>query len=646
MGYLYTYGRSLLPISETPVVSNPPIAVSEKIEFKKFSSETEYKDYIKSSDFSGLYNMNLSAPRSFETSIDTGSEVALSPQDSTWGGLGLESSEATGRVSETNVQVAGIDEPDIVKTDGEELYYSPSGGIYRSVQEPMLFEVSGVLPPEYEKPKTKALKVLPPEDIALDSEIDANGNLLLVGDMLLVFENQKVYGYDVKDPKNPEEKWTFDLDEKQQIVTSRLYNGKVYLVARTQLNSRSPCPVPLSTGGMSIPCTDVYHPVGINFPADSTYTAMILDPSNGEVKDKISFVGSNSNVILYMSPDAMYVTYSHYPDMVEFMYRFFKEKGSDIIPADVINQLGELVEMDISQEAKLVEFGKILEEYMQSASSDEQLKLENDFENRLKDFVKENARELEKTSIVKIGVKDLDILTTGTIPGTPLNQFSLDEYEGNLRVATTISGGIFGTGDSANDVYVLNENLDYLGSVKDLGLTERIYSARFIEDKGYVVTFRQIDPFYVIDMSDPSNPTMAGELKIPGYSAYLHPINKDKIIGVGEEDRKVKISLFDVSNPDNPTEVSKYSLDEYYTEVESNHHAFLMDAEHKVFFLPGSKGGYIFSYDNDQLTLKMAVADINAQRAIYINDYMYIVGSDKIKVIDENKWEKIKEFEL
>jgi uncharacterized secreted protein with C-terminal beta-propeller domain len=316
------------------------------------------------------------------------------------------------------------------------------------------------------------------------------------------------------------------------------------------------------------------------------------------------------------------------------------------MPEEFINSLEELSKMDISQEAKLTEMMVIMQKYLESIDSDEELRISTELENRMDDYVKENVRSLEQTGIVKINVDGFEIAATGSVPGAPLNQFSLDEYQENLRITTTLTGGTFGVGESANDVYVMDKNLDILGSVVDLGLTERIYSARFIEDKGYIVTFRQTDPFYVIDLHDANNPKMAGELKIPGYSAYLHPVNKDKIIGVGEEDRRVKISLFNVGDPENPQEISKYSLDEYYTEVESNHHAFLMDDKHKVFFLPGGKGGYIYSYEGDELSLKMAVAEVGVQRAIYIDDYMYIVGVDNILVIDENKWEKVKEFEL
>lgn len=647
VGYLVMYGRSFITPFLNPKSEEVPIASSQKFEFKKFSSDAEFAEFTKNVEASGLLSPVGDLGITANQAPTTGGTIDLAPESSGFGAMeGLRAEPP--RVSETNVQVAGIDEPDIVKTDGQELYYSQNLNFFRTLPQPLLEEdeIGISIPPEFEEPKTKAIKVFPPYEMSLDSEIDASGNLLLVDDMLLVFETKKVSGYDVSDPSSPSKTWTFDLDDKQEIVTSRLYGNKVYLVSRTFLNSFSPCPMPLVVNGLTVPCTDIYYPVGLNVPADSTYTALVINPSDGEVEDKISFVGSNSNAIIYMSPNSLYATYTYYTDLVEFLYNFFNEKGQDLMPVEFISSLEELSKMNLSQEAKLAEMMVLMEKYLQSIDSDQELRISTELENRMTEYLAENARSLEQTGIVKIDIDGFDISATTTVPGTPLNQFSLDEYQDNLRVATTITGGIWGSQGSANDVYVMNKNLEMLGSVKDLGLTERIYSTRFIEDKGYVVTFRQIDPFYVIDLTDPSNPKMAGELKIPGFSSYLHPIDKDKIIGVGEEEGKVKISLFDVSNPEEPKEISKYSLDEYYTEVEDNHHAFLMDDRHKVFFLPGSKGGYIISYDNDQLNLKMAVADVSAQRAIYIDDYMYIIGMDKISVFDENKWEKVKEFEL
>ncbi len=231
-----------------------------------------------------------------------------------------------------------------------------------------------------------------------------------------------------------------------------------------------------------------------------------------------------------------------------------------------------------------------------------------------------------------------------------LNQFSLDEYEGNLRVATTIGEQWFGrfgrVSESENDIYVLDDDLDIRGSVQGLGLTERIYSARFIGDTGYIVTFRQIDPFYVIDLSDPDDPEMKGELKIPGFSSYLHPLKDKLILGVGRENGQVKLSLFDVSNPSNPREQDKYILDEYYSDVENTHRAFLQDRDNEVFFIPGSQSAYIFSYANNEIDLEHAVADIGAKRALYIDDTMFIVGDRAIVSLDIDDWDELDRLKL
>ncbi len=183
------------------------------------------------------------------------------------------------------------------------------------------------------------------------------------------------------------------------------------------------------------------------------------------------------------------------------------------------------------------------------------------------------------------------------------------------------------------------------GKITDLGLTERIYSARFVEDKGYLVTFRRVDPFYVLDLSDPRNPKKVGELKIPGFSSYLHPIDKDKVLGVGQEGSNVKVSLFDVSNPADPKEISKYDMTEYWTDVSSNHHAFLLDQKHSVFFMPAGANGYVFSYNGNVLNLQRAVTGLQASRALYIDDYLYVLGDAKMVVLNENTWEEVKSFD-
>lgn len=623
----------LIPLISRP--SSPPV-ISEFKEIKKFSSEADFKSYLAKAELKYYGFMDMEGIRAMP--------MVEAP-------LGLGEKAIPERVSETTVQVAGIDEPDIVKTDGKEIYFSPGETYYwgrvwtEMISSP---QITG---------ETKVIKAFPPEDLNLETKIEQRGDLLLTKNILVIFSGTNIYGYDISQPKSPEKKWEIKLEEKNQILSARLYQDKIYLVTKTQIDTYRPCPIkPLSVGGvpLEIKCLDIYHPT-VPIPVDVTFTAMILEPASGKIEKNISFVGSSSDSILYMSENAIYVTYSYSGDFIAFYSRFFKEKAQDLVPAWFIEKLEKLTGYEISEQAKLTEFQVIFEQYKNSLSNDERLKMENEIQNRITDYFKENKRELEKTGIVKIGLEKFEIGNVGNVSGRPLNQFSLDEYKEHLRIATTIGeswrwagpiGFFGGQQESANDVYILDKDLKITGSVQDLGLTERIYSVRFLEDKGYLVTFRQTDPFYVLDLSDPYKPELKGELKIPGYSSYLHPITKDKILGIGKEGANVKISLFDVEKPETPSEVAKYNLDEYWSDILNTHHAFLLDSKHEIFFLPGSKGGYVFSYQENKLELKKAVSGISARRAIYINDWLYIIADNKIVVLNEINWEKVKELEL
>jgi hypothetical protein len=185
------------------------------------------------------------------------------------------------------------------------------------------------------------------------------------------------------------------------------------------------------------------------------------------------------------------------------------------------------------------------------------------------------------------------------VKGHLLNQFSLDEHEGNLRVATYTSTWILGEGaEQYTTIYVLDENLEQIGSLEQLARGERMYSSRFLENKLYLVTFKQVDPLFVIDLSEPTQPRVEGKLKIPGFSTYLHPYGKTYLIGVGREVEEqedgrtiqlgVKLSLFDVSDVENPIEVDKLVIgDGYtYTPVQYDHKAFLFDPKTRVLALP------------------------------------------------------------
>jgi len=182
------------------------------------------------------------------------------------------------------------------------------------------------------------------------------------------------------------------------------------------------------------------------------------------------------------------------------------------------------------------------------------------------------------------------------VEGTLLNQYSLSEHEGNLRVATTVYDG----SGSQSMITVLarkGDQLAQLGKVAGLGVGERIYAVRFFGDTGYVVTFRETDPLYTVDLSDPAAPKVTGELKITGYSAYLHPAGDGRLIGVGQEATDegrrtgAQVSLFDTADPAGARRVAQYHLAGAWTEVEGDPHAFLYWPEKGLVVLPVASGG-------------------------------------------------------
>jgi inhibitor of cysteine peptidase len=265
----------------------------------------------------------------------------------------------------------------------------------------------------------------------------------------------------------------------------------------------------------------------------------------------------------------------------------------------------------------------------------------------------------------------------GSVPGTPLNQFSMDEYDDVFRIATTRQDG--------NALYTLDESMQTIGRLEKLAPGERIYSARFMEGRAYLVTFRQVDPLFVIDVSDPRTPQVLGTLKIPGYSDYLHPYDATHLIGFGKETvqdksgtvlyQGMKVSLFDVSDVSRPIELFKTDIGDRGTESDllQDHKALLFSKEKGLLAFPVAvreaqatdgykdphqygaltfQGAYVYHVDlRDGFRLRGRVTHLSAQdrlkagydsydpaylvkRALYVGDTLYTVSDGAVKAND------------
>jgi inhibitor of cysteine peptidase len=262
------------------------------------------------------------------------------------------------------------------------------------------------------------------------------------------------------------------------------------------------------------------------------------------------------------------------------------------------------------------------------------------------------AEPLVTTTIYKIGVDGLSMRVSarGDFNGVLLNQFALDEKDGYLRLAAN-------NGDwnnRLNAVYVLDSDLAMIGSLENLAANESIQAARFVGDTLYLVTFRQIDPLFVIDLCDPTEPKVLGELKMPGFSSYLHPVDANHVLGIGSEGSRVKISLYDVSDPANPQEVSNYltAEDSYaYSQAQLDYKAVLFSAEKHLLVIPISvynyssinythfNGFFVFDVSADSgISFRGAVSYDNyyywygGGRALYIGEYLYTITGSMMKV--------------
>jgi uncharacterized secreted protein with C-terminal beta-propeller domain len=305
-----------------------------------------------------------------------------------------------------------------------------------------------------------------------------------------------------------------------------------------------------------------------------------------------------------------------------------------------------------------------------------------DFRNAEQDAIRRQEADQTFTVIHKIGIRNgaITYLAKGEVPGTLHNQFSMDEYDGNLRVATTSNVYTPRWGQyTYNSVYVLDGDMKTIGELTHIAEQETIYSTRFIGDRLYMVTFKRIDPFFVIDLSNPRDPEVLGKLKIPGYSDYLHPYDATHIIGIGKETATndwggvstsgVKLALFDVSDVSNPTLLDKVQIGDAGSDSAalSDHHAFLFDRAKNLLVIPVRAvsnepvtkedtysayrpyvwyGAYVFGLKPETgFTLRGTVqhgsgdagyyyygsSASEVKRSLYIGDVLYTMSSKQVK---------------
>ncbi|MFH1317291.1 MAG: beta-propeller domain-containing protein [Candidatus Woesearchaeota archaeon] len=715
-------------------IPETPITPDEDVKVKQFSSLAEIKSYIKENQDSGQgFGMGRILMKSAEM-MDT-MAVAESAVGASAGG-------AAEDYSTTNVQVEGVDEADFVKNDGKYIYMIKSDNIYYGYNEQ---NNDGI-----ERYNVYIIDAYPADDAEVISKISVEGNpsqLYINGDRLVVIgsrqrqtqaENQGsedltekraadgvalesiapdypyyprytyqtfVDVYDVSDREYPELVDSIMFDGSY--VNSRMIGDYVYPIVRENIQYDN-IVLPMIYEGevaMEIQASDIGYIPYPDYSYTYTHIAAIDITGNVDVNDKVYLLGNSME--MFVSLDNIYLTHekriSYYQQQENMMEKVF----AATLPGYVSNEIKDLMESDDSLLDKNQKMGEILNKYLDGLSKEEREELEDDMAEKMQEIEIEMQKESQKTFIHKISIDGdkIKYIGTGNVPGMILNQFSMDEYKGNFRIATTISGYSNNRDTSTNNMYVLDEDLERLGEIEEIAPGESIYSVRFMGDRAYMVTFKHVDPLFVIDLSDPTDPEILGKLKIPGYSDYLHPYDENHLIGIGKEVDEsidadkvhtegavyytaiqgVKLAIFDVSDVSNPIEMYKEVIGDRGTEslATSEHKAFLFDRKKELLVVPMTvaelkegqpksmqgdfvfDGTYIYNLNlEDGFELKGRVTHIeddssfkksgyyyrnyetSITRSLYMDDVLYTISNSMIKMNDLNDLDEINSVEI
>ncbi|MGI2336649.1 MAG: beta-propeller domain-containing protein [Dehalogenimonas sp.] len=556
--------------------------------------------------------------------------------------------------SSTNIQVAGVDEADIVKTDGKYIYVVAGSSIYLA-------------------------QVYPDESARILANIDIQGfspqELFIDGDRLVVFGSTyysssvgdqgypltiqppiaksgvssimpdfmqtnlvSVKLYDIKDRSNPTLLKSVDIEGSY--LTSRKIGTDVFFVVNSYPTFIQPNPsaseiipgfretIGDDKASGSLQPVASYDEIGYIPPCQASSFLTIASLSltdTAKTVGKTVIVGSGENV--FASTHNLYIVQTFWPDYTG---------------------IGEMV-AESAQSTVVTKFSLVGGEAVYAA--------------------------------------------TGKVKGHILNQFAMDEYDGYFRIATTIRGYVANRDTSTNNIYVLDSSLKATGALEDVAPGESIYAVRFMGKRAYMVTFLHVDPLFVIDLSQPAAPKILGKLKIPGYSDYLEPYDETHLIGIGHEVdpsidadlvhtenavyytaiQGVKLSLFDVTDVANPVEVYKEVIGDRGTEslATIDHKALLFDKASGLLVLPltvaelkpdqpkNMQGEYVFQgayvynltltdgfnlqgkvthYDTDEAFQKSGQYFYGGQgeitRSLYIENVLYTVSQARLQLND------------
>jgi len=671
------YIKTLLPILFialaifilATIINNPQ---ENQSQLNKFNSYSDLSKFLKENQESSIFESFSNEAQLGRAGFDSSLEPTM--------GTSAESAiqSTTKDYSQTNIQVSGVDESDIVKTDGKYIYKSSGNKItitkaYPAEEMEIISKIElekSIIGLYLNKDKLIILTQSYGESF-IEGEVSSSSAVSpeerSITECLGCSSSQQtiINIYDITEKSNPTLEQTFGLEGNY--INSRMIENQLYLISNKYINTQNP-ELPrysLNNEEKEITAPEIYY---FEYP-DNNYvftTILSIDINNNDLKKQTYLTGGTNTI--YVSQNNIYLTYEKRITYENYMEDYTKEIAEELIDK---KEILKITNSDKESYEKLVLIQDLIFEKSALLTRNEKAEFDEKLLELTEKFEIKIQKQTEKTIIHKINIKDKEInyQTAGEVPGRILNQFSMDEYENTFRIATTTGNTWQDT--SLNHVYLLDKDLEIISSIEDIAKGERIYSARFMGSKLYLVTFKQTDPFFVIDLSDTQEPKILGYLKIPGYSSYLHPLDENHIIGIGSENNNLKISIFDVTDFENPQETNKYHLDETYSYSPAlhEHKAFLFDFEKELMVIPIQysnldknrtkntywQGAYVFNINPTTLSLRGKINhneneenqwEHSIERTLYIKDILYTISNSLIKASNLNTLEEINKVEF
>ncbi len=668
-------------------------------ELKKFSSAYELREYLKASTqstgaFDGFGGKRFSWAGSKSATVAIPVGAMPKTANAVTSSSPAPSGDTAADYSTTNIQVEGVDEADFVKNDGKYIYVIAQN-------------------------KLVILDAFPASDAKILSSTLIEGrpkDIFVNDDRLLIFmeDTDTVYGipeydymprprdtmktvalvYDISNRKNPEEVANYSISGNY--FQSRMIGDNVYFIAKDMVyyyNDFVDMPV-IRKGSARIMAPDVYYfdNPEQNYVFHTIASVNIKKPDS--INAKTFMMGYSDN--LYVSQNNIYITYMKNMPVLYYEAQReerFYEVVLPLLPQEARDKINGIKNSNLDQHEKWDQISSILEDTFNRMTEKEKQKYQDDVQNAVEEYEIKLAQEREKTVIQKISIDNgaIEYMTKGEVPGSLLNQFSMDESGDYFRVATTSQFWTMNSNIQYNNVYVLDKDLKITGKLEKIAQDERIYSTRFIGNRLYMVTFKRMDPLFVIDLADPTKPQVLGQLKIPGFSDYLHPYDENHIIGVGKETAEnewggvsikgVKLSLFDVTDVNNPEQIDTYEIGTAGTDSEAlrDHKAFLFDKKKNLLVIPVREvtgkeqydsrygymqrvwqGAYVFDLTLNGFKLKGKISHFDdfeeqyyywgspgaVRRSLFMDDVLYTISARKVMMNDLKDISEIKNIDL